>query len=256
MVASMAVGPRVNADRRFFTGMALAMAAAVFVGFAPTYFLAAFNEAPRPQLTANIHIHGALCAAWILLLAVQTGLIAARRPDVHRLMGTVGVVLGAAILVMGFIVATGAGRRVHTAANAGTLADPYVFLMFPLAAVSLFAMFAGLGVAYRRRPEIHKRLMLLATMSLIGPALARISSRMMLAVSDPGTAFVSVPGAIGGLVLINLFLAALVIYDLKTRGRLHPATLWGGGFLLLSEPLRIMIAHSQPWQHLARALMS
>jgi hypothetical protein len=164
-------------DRRFFTGMALAMAAATFVGFAPTYYLAAWNDAPTPVLTQSIHIHGALCTAWMLLLAVQTGLIAARRPDIHRLTGIAGVVLGAAILVTGVLVAIGSERRVHTAANAGTLADPYVFLIFPLSAVGLFALFGIIGAASRHRPDVHKRLMLLATMSLLGPALARIATR-------------------------------------------------------------------------------
>lgn len=247
---------RLVTERRFFIAMALAMAAATFVGFAPTYFLAAWNDAPRPVLTPSIHIHGALCAAWIALLAVQTGLIAARRPDIHKLTGILGVVLGAAILVTGFLVAIGSERRVHTAANAGTLADPYVFLIFPFSAVGLFALFVIIGVVSRRRAEFHKRFMLLATMSLIGPALARIATRAMLAFSSPGTAFVSVPGAIAALVLVDLFLAALVIYDLRTRGRLHPATLWGGGFLLVSQPLRVMIAYSQPWQDFARMLMT
>jgi len=248
--------PRVLNDRRFFTAMALAMAAATFIGFAPTYYLAAWNDAPRPLLTPSIHIHGALCTAWIALLAIQTGLIAARRPDIHKVTGMVGVVLGAAILVTGFFVAIGSERRVHTAANAGTLADPYVFLIFPMSAVGLFALFAIIGVASRRQPEFHKRFMLLATMSLLGPALARIATQAMLSFSAPGTTFVSVPGAIAALVLVDLFLAALVIYDLTTRGRLHPATLWGGGFLLVSQPLRVMIAHSQPWQDFARMLMT
>jgi hypothetical protein len=91
---------------------------------------------------------------------------------------------------------------------------------------------------------------------MLGPALARIATRVMLAFSAAGATFVSVPGAIGALVLVDLFLAALVAYDFTTRRRLHPATLWGGGFLLVSEPLRVAIGYSQPWQDFARMLMN
>jgi len=169
-------------------------------------------------------------------------------------------VLAVATLVMGIIVAMGSERRVHTAANAGTLADPYVFLILPLSAVGLFALFAIIGIAIRKHPAAHKRMMLLATMSLLGPALARAATQAMTALSGSGPtfAFTLVPGAgaLAALALIDVFLAALVVYDLLTRGRLHPATLWGGGFLLLSEPLRVAIGYSQPWQDFARMLMS
>jgi hypothetical protein len=236
---------RLLSERRFFTGMAVAMAATAFVGFAPTYYLAGWNSAPTPALTPSVHLHGAACTAWVLLLVVQTGLIAAGRPDIHRLTGIAGIGIGAVILFSGIYVAIHSVRRVHTDANAGSLADPYVFLVFPFAAVSIFAFFAILGVANRHSPDTHKRLMLLATMSLLGPALARIVTRTLPAV----------PGAIGALVLINIFLAALVAYDLAARGRLHPVTLWGGGFLLVSEPLRVALGFSAPWQAFARMLM-
>jgi hypothetical protein len=244
---TVTVAPRARllTDRRFFTGMALAMAATAFVGFAPTYYLAGLNDAPTPVLTPSVHVHGALSTAWMLLLAGQTLLIARGRADIHRLTGMAGAVLAAAILVSGVMLALASERRVHTDANAGTMADPYVFVMFPLAAVSIFAAFAVAGVLNRSRPDAHKRLMLLATMSLLGPALARIVTQVL-----------HIPGALGALALINLFLAALAAYDVATRGRLHPATLWGGGFLLLSEPLRVAIAFTEPWQAFARSLMA
>lgn len=246
MTTTTAPQARFLTDRRFFAGMALAMAAAAFVGFAPTYYLAGLNDAPTPALTPQVHLHGALATAWMLLLVVQTGLISAGRPDIHRLSGLAGVVLGAAILVSGVLLAIGSERRTHTDATTGTMADPYVFLIFPLASVGLFALFAALGVANRSRPDTHKRLMLLATMSLLGPALARVVNRTLPVL----------PGPIGALLLIDVFLAALVAYDLTTRGRLHPATLWAGGFLLLSEPLRVAIGFSEPWQAFARGLMA
>lgn len=230
-------------ERRFFTGMAIAMAAAAFIGFAPTYYLAAWNDAP--PLTPSVHLHGALNTGWMLLLVIQTSLIAVDRRDIHKLTGAAGIALAPAILASGVFVAINSERRVHTDANAGTFADPYVFLIFPLVGVVLFALFVALGALNRSHPDAHKRLMLLATMSLLVPALARIVARVTTAV----------PQVIGAMILVDVFLVALVAYDLTSRGRLHPATLWGGGFLLVSEPLRVAIGFSEPWQAFARMLM-
>ena len=55
--------------------------------------------------------------------------------------------------------------------------------------------------------------------------------------------------------VLNVFLAALAIHDLRTRGRLHPVTLWGGGIVVISEVLRFAIGFSAPWQAFAKALM-
>ena len=238
-------------DRRFFIGMALAMAAVTFVGFAPTYYLAALNDGARPVLTPSVHLHGATCTAWVLLLIVQTGLIAAGRRSIHRGVGIAGTVVAAAVFLTGVFVAINSERRTHTEATADTLADPHVFLIFPFTSVSLFALFATLGVLKRHRSDAHKRLMLLATANLIIPALARIVSQ-----TAPSIGVVGLPGVIGAVLLLNVFLIALALHDYNTRGRLHPVTLWGGAFVVLSEPLRFAIGYSAGWQAFARAVMS
>lgn len=238
-------------ERRFFTWMAVAMAATAFAGFARTYYLSGFHNAPTPVLTPSVHIHGALATAWILVLIAQVRLIAYRRRDIHRWVGMAGALIGAAAFVSGIFVALYSQRRQHTPATAGTLADPYVFLMFPITTMGLFAVFATLGVLQRQRPEAHKRFMLLATISLITPALARLVTQIEGAIGVVG-----VPGVVGAVVLMNLFLIALVVHDLQTRGRLHPVTLWAGAVLVISEPLRFLIGFSAPWQALAQTLMS
>lgn len=238
-------------ERRYFTWMAVAMAAAVFAGFAPTYYLSAFHQGPKPVLTPSVHIHGAFATAWILLLIAQTRLIAHGRRDIHRLAGIAGTLIGAAAFISGIYVALHSERRVHTAATADTLADPYVFLIFPLTTISLFAVFATLGVMHRQRSESHKRFMLLATTGLIVPALARIVTQ-----TESALGVVGVPGVVGAVLSVNVFLIAMVVHDLHARGRLHPVTLWGGAVVLLSEPLRFVIGFSAPWQAIAQTLMS
>ena len=245
-MVSVATQVRPLSDRRFFSWMSAAMAAVVFAGFARTYFLAAFNDGPRPVLTPTVHLHGALSTAWILLLIVQTRLIAYGRRDIHKLTGFAGVAIGLAVLVTGLYVAIHSERRVHTAATADTPADPYVFLAMPFFSVGLFALFATLGILNRQRSEAHKRYMMLATISMIVPAMARIVSQ-----STHG----AVPGVVGAMVIVNVFLIAMVVHDFYARGRLHPVTLWGGAITLLSEPLRFAIGYSAPFQAFAKSLM-
>jgi hypothetical protein len=245
-MVSVAAQVRPLSDRRFFTWMSIGMAAATFAGFARSYYLAGFHDAPTPVLTSPVHLHGALSTAWIVLLIAQTRLIANGRRDVHRLLGVAGVAIGIAVLVTGMFIAINSERRVHTAATAGTLADPYVFLIFPFFSVGLFALFATLGVVERSRPDAHKRFMLLATANMIVPALARIVTQ---------TTQGAMPGVVGAMVLLNVILGAMVVHDLTTRGRVHPVTLWGGGVVVISEVLRFAIGFSAPWQAFARTLM-
>lgn len=250
-ISVTAAQARLVGERRFFTGMALSMAVVAFAGFARTYYLAGFHDAPTPVLTPWIHAHGALCSVWVLLLIVQTRLIAAGQRATHVLLGSVGAVVAATTFFTGIYVAIHSQRRVHTAATADTLADPYVFLIFPFTSVCLFALFVTLGIVRRHHAEAHKRLMLLATANLIIPALARIVTQM-----SGELQIVGVPGVVGAVILLNVFLVAMVIHDLSTRGKLHPVTLWGGGFVLLSEPLRFAIGFSAPWQTFAQTVMN
>jgi hypothetical protein len=237
-------------DRRFFTNISLLLAAFTFAGFARTYYLAQFNDSPTPVLTNAIHLHGALCTAWVLLMVVQTRLIAAGRRALHRTLGLLGALVAVATFASGVFVALNSARRVHTPATADTLADPYVFLIFPLTSVAIFSVFVLLAVLKRHRPDAHKRYMLLATASLIVPAMARITNQATAAFGVVG-----IPGVVGAVILQNIFLIALVVHDYRTRGQLHPVTLWAGAFLLLSEPLRFAIGFSAPWQAFARTVM-
>src|ERR1700736_5658637 len=78
-------------DHFFFSGMALLMLVTVFVGFAPSYYLAGLFRAPLPS--PIIHVHGALFSCWILLLVRKTSLVSAGRVGGHRRLGIAGLIL-------------------------------------------------------------------------------------------------------------------------------------------------------------------
>lgn len=221
---------RWRTERIFYSGMAIAALLTVFVGFAPTYYLKA--QFGTPELPPLRHFHGALFTAWILLFVVQTTLIAARRTPVHRRLGVAGGILAATMVVVGAVTAIDAAGR----GAAPTGVPPLAFLAIPLADMTTFGLLIGAALYYRRRTDTHKRLMLLATISLLTAAIARLPFAFILAYGPP--AFFG---------LTDLFIVACVAYDLVSRGRVHPATLWGGLLLVVSQPLRLVISGTSVW---------
>ena len=229
---------RLSAERRFFGAMALIMVAATFVGFAPSYYLApAFGAKP---LSTLLHVHGVVFTLWMLLYVAQTGLVSARRTDIHRLVGPAGLALAVVMVPLG--VATAIITKQVAAANHLPPSGPP--LIFPLGAILTFAVLVGAGIAMRRRSAWHKRLMLLGTAAILTTPLARITRFSHLGLMP----------AYGGMILSDLLLIGLVAYDLKARGRLHPATLWGGGFFLATQLVRILLNMTPAWQAFAKGL--
>ena len=242
---------RLNSERLFFTGMAAAMLVTVFIGFGPTYYLLPWMQGVTPRgqvagagLTPLVHLHAVVFSAWIVLFIVQTGLIAARRMPVHRSVGAASLVLAIAVIVIGLWTAIDSGRQGNTPRG---WPNPEAFLVVPFMSILLFAGFFAAGFVFRRRPDYHKRLMLLATMAMLIPALARIARMIQPSVIPTGVW--------GALVVINLFLGALIAFDLVRTGRLHPATIWGIGVYLVTWPIRLNLGYTEPWQAFARTLL-
>lgn len=231
-------GTRLNGERRFFLAMALALAVCTFAGFAKSYYLMHYSGAA--DLAPLVHLHGTLFTAWVLLFGVQAGLISARRTDIHIWTGGMGLILAMAMVVLGVIVAV---TRSTPPRSASLTREQ--FLIFPFIAIGLFALFVGCAFANRYRPGHHKRYMLLATINVVFPAFSRMSGLIPMLPR----------GAIGAMIISDIFLVALIIYDLRSRGRIHPVTLWGGAVTLICEPLRFMIARSSWWEDIARSLV-
>ena len=160
-------------DRLFYGGMALALGLTVLAGFASTYYLRFFGGGPRATLTggpftALVHVHGALFTAWVLLFIVQTALVASRRVAVHRRLGLAGAALAAAMVVAGTLIAIATAAR----GSAPPGVDPLAFLAIPLFDMVLFGGFVTAALVLRRDKETHKRLMLLAYVSIVVAAVA------------------------------------------------------------------------------------
>ena len=164
---------RRSSDRLFYAAASLAIIASVFVGFAPTYYLRSrFFPTPLPLL---LHVHGVVFTAWILLFVTQTMLVAGRRVDLHRRLGVAGAALAALLVIVGLTTALVAARRNFAAGNEGAL----TFLTIPFGDMLVFGMLAGAGIRYRRRSDVHKRLMLLAAVSILREQLPELKIRVV-----------------------------------------------------------------------------
>jgi hypothetical protein len=230
-------------DRVFYSGLAAIMAITVLVGFGPTYYLRSyFGATPTvtgaTSLSPLTQVHGALFTAWVLLFVLQTALIAQRHVAIHRRVGVAGTVLAAAMVIVGTVTALAGAAR----GGAPDGVPATVFLIVPLTDMVLFAGFVTAAVLERRNREAHKRLMLLAYVSIIVAAVARLPGVITL-------------GPAGFFALAFLFAVIGMVYDYATRGHVHRVYVWGGTIFVLSVPLRLIVAETAAWQAFAEWLV-
>jgi hypothetical protein len=204
----------VRASRRFYLWAALACGLIAVGGFAQTYYLKSLFE--TPALPASLHLHGIIMSAWCLLFAVQSFLIATHRVGVHRRLGIVGAVMAVLVVLAGAHATFEAtAREVHD-----HVVGKFHFLFgLNLANLAVFAVLVAAALRLRTRPDFHKRLMLLATVTMLAPAVARI---VLLFTHAPLAQILAFDGCI----------LACVALDTDLHRRLHPAMGWGAVLVL------------------------
>ena len=220
-------------ERLFYSGMAAAIFLVVFAGFAPTYYLRPYFT--PTALPALLHVHGVVFSAWLVLFVTQTFLVAANRVRLHRRLGMAGAWLAAVMVVVGAV--TAVVRAKEGAAPPGI--DPLAFLIVPIGDILVFPTIVAAGIYYRRRPDVHKRLMLVAMIGILGAAFARLP----------------VVGGLGPIAffgLTDLMLVAVAVHDFATLGRVHRATLLGGLLVAVSHPVRLLIGATPVWMAFAK----
>jgi hypothetical protein len=201
MATAVVSRQKLRGDDIFFPAMALVILGVVFIGFAQSYFLAGMFRAKLPNTL--VHIHGALFVSWIFFLVIQTSLAAIGRVKWHMTLGIVGVILPPLMLVFGVLTMFDSIRR------NGTDFPPELLLVGDLENLALFAVLTGWGLLVRRNAASHKRLMILGTMAMLGPAIDRWP----------------IPHTILGTLAFILGLPLLVVaYDLWSTRRVHRST--------------------------------
>lgn len=228
-----------NKERRMYLWFAALMPLIILAGFARTYYLKGFfGNPPLPGLL--VQLHGLVMTSWVLLFIAQVTLVARRRIRTHQRLGVLGAILAALIVVVGVSTAIAAAAR---GASPGPPA--LQFLVIPLGDMLVFAILVAFALYFRRgRLDVHKRLMLLAAINLLAPAIARIP-----------LSFIANGGALAFFGLTDLCILGCVGFDTIRNRRLHPAFLWGTLFIIAAQPLRLMLAGTDLWLRFATALV-
>ena len=223
-----------TAERIFFSSMAMLLCAVVFVGFSPTYFRAGMLRAPLPS--PILHVHGAVFTLWMTLYLVQTALISARRVAWHRSLGIIAFCLPPVMILLGVIAAIDAlGRKV----SIGPL-DPAVSSAIPLIGIVGFSIVIFASWRARRKPDSHKRLILLATMALTEAAFGRFPWSQ-----------IGFPQAAGAVTGLGILILLLIAYDLVSLHRIHRTTLWAAPLIFAFGAFSVPIGMTPAWHSFA-----
>lgn len=235
--------------KSFYWWMALAFLFVAVLGFVPTYW------APMAAgtFTANpvIHIHAMIFFTWTLFFLVQTSLVQIGQTARHRAFGLVGISLATLMCVFGVLAALNS-LVLATALGAGSAGE--AFIIVPLSAIAMFAVLTGVAVANVKRPEIHKRLMLLATVAILDGPLLRPLKAWVFTDLPPGPPPVSI--TLWASALTWIFIIAALAHDWRTRGRLHSVYLVGGGFIVIVGVLRLPVSELPAWRSVAASFLS
>jgi hypothetical protein len=251
-VVAQATGIATTGER-FYVRMAATFIAIAVIGFAPTYWV------PMLRGTLDVppfaHVHAVVFYGWTLLFLKQTSLAAAGRMARHRELGAAGVALATAMLFVGLAMSVSSLRRFE----AGGLGEAgRIFSIVSLTAIVLFSALFAVAVVNVRRPDVHKRVMLVATVSLLQAAIARWFV-YFLAPDVPAGA-IAPPPPIGvtvlPAVLANLLIVWAMLHDRRTIGHVHRAYWLAGAALVATQVLRLPLSGTAAWSHVAGWLLA
>lgn len=211
----------VRSQPKFFAWMSGLMFLGILIGFWPTFFFSAYF--PVERLPPHLIFHGTVLTLWFGLYFFQTTLVAMGRKRLHARLGPYIVAASIVVIVASISASLRlVSRLLDGGADLDTLVSQGVITIWNNTAMLLaFITCLGLGVYFRSAAETHKRLMLVAFISLYLPATVRISRLPRFFDAEQ----LVVPS--GGAYLILLLLLALCAYDLLTRGRIHMVSALG-----------------------------
>jgi hypothetical protein len=229
-------------ERHFHAGMAWLFVIVAVAGFAPRSLAIVSGMMPSPPLV--VHLHAAVMASWVSLLAVQATLSLAGRMDLHRKWGAASQVVAPLVLIMLIAITV-----IRQNAAAGTPAGPIVnnILLVQIRSIVLFPIFFIWALRTRRTdPEMHKRMMLLATLMLLDAAIARMS---WLPYNEFPKRYLAVH------IYLLLLLVPALLHDLIRRERIHRAWVWGLALTLPWVVATEFLWGSHGWRELGPKLV-
>lgn len=211
-----------NDRTNYFVAVYITMLVVVLAAFSPTFFLRNYVQQPpvlaMPQLPTAFIVHGIILTAWYSFLVLQSGLIRVRKVRTHQMLGIAGMGLAAAVVASTVVIVYRfPGRMKDLSQQLGIGIDELepglsVILWMDIFLIVLFVGLMTVGFLKRRRPEVHKRVMVYAGITFLFAATARLGS----IVSD---AVVADAGLIVNFGLLIGLTVSLLIYDKWATGR-------------------------------------
>lgn len=225
---------------KFYTGMALVMLLVACAGFLPSLIQTSRRHAPVSVL---VGLHGVLFFAWLIIFPVQSRLVSARRVALHRKLGVAAALVLALMVPLACATTIGMIKRgFDLSGDLRIEADPRAEAALQLGWLLVFSVFVITALAYRGRPEVHRRLMLFANIALMPAALAHLIGHSSRLAALPK-----------GIIMIpmSMFLAAAIVYDRVKARKFRPLTFGVGmGMFLFGPVTASVIGPSAAWHHL------
>lgn len=226
-----------RSDQPFFVRMAIGISVLIVIGFAQ-FSLRGMVDFGRVQ--PWVHLHGLAMLAWLALNVQQARLAGQGSIEQHRRLGRIGVLLALTIALLGAFTGTMAVRM-------GTMPpffEPGYFLALTNVGMAIFLAVILLAVRLRRDTDWHRRIMLVALILIMEPALGRILPMPLL---QPHAQWWELAVQLGALALA-------LRHDMKQRGAVHPALLWGAAILVGTHLVFFALAHFPPWVAMAEGV--
>jgi hypothetical protein len=233
-------------DSNFFLLYVALIWLAVFAGFG-SELVRRFNS-NAPPFPIAVHVHAIITLAWLGLLTSQTLLVRKRELRLHRKWGTAGGILGLAVIVVGLWAALAFEKF-----GMSTPQPRPHFLAIEWSNIIEFGGLAAAAIIARRRPAAHKRLILLATLSLTPAAFNRaIGKPFFRPILGSGVwqTWVQIFS------LTDLMVLGIGFYDWKSRGRIHPAWAWGALLMLAGQLTASWLFYDPAWKALATSILN
>ncbi len=239
-----------NRARFFYTGAAVLLFALMLLGFQQFYLHG--KAYPGRELTPPIRnlviLHGIGMSAWMLLFLVQPLLIVAGNRRIHMLLGKIGTVLAALVVFLGIRLGIESARVNPPDLRLWAL-SPKQFMAVPVLSIVVFGVLVAIGVWNRRRPEVHRPMMLLAVLAVVSAALDRIGAIKAL---YAGTVWGTLFGPFFSTLVVGLFL--LAVNWALTRSVDRWLAIGYAGLVMVSG-LIMQLATTQAWDTFASFLL-
>lgn len=218
-------------DKNLYKITAVGFPLVVLIGYFKSYYFSAFFNVPS---VANmlVHTHGLVMSLWVVYFVAQVALIRTKNYKIHMTMGMVGVALAAIVVIVGTATAYDAQLVRHSAPPGE---NPHAFFFLPASDMAFFVIFFATAIYYRRRPTVHKPLMLMTAINFMPAALFRVSP-----LPPEYTLFWAF-----GIPLV-VAMSAFAWHTVKYR-KFNAVFAAAVGLLAVTFPLRFFIPNSEIW---------